>query len=633
MKKQLLFGALVLVGIFSFINSFAQTTYTFTNCGATGGTGPTQGQVNTAYSSTNLNGNVTVNTQGIQEWVVPYTGNYSIYAAGAQGGDYGTTYIAGRGASIYGEFNLTAGTVLQIVVGQRGADYMTTGNAATGGGGGSYVVDTSNTTPLVIAGGGGGRRNTGAAGTFAQADGTISNNGQDAAATTGTGGSAGNGGTSSEPAGGGTGGPGAGLLSNGGACGSCSSNSYGKAFVNGALGGIIGLPYTSGTGTQGGFGGGGSGCWCYRGTPGGGGGYSGGGTGINNTAAGGGGSFNAGTNKMDTSGVHSGHGKVVITLLCPSIAPSISCSSNLILNSDSNNCGVMVNYAAPNDPCATVTQTSGLPSGSVFPIGTTTNTFIATNSFGSDTCSFTITVVDSIMPTVTCPSNVVTCNSVVNNIAPAYYDNCSVNVTYTLSGATTGSGNNDASGATFNVGVTTVQYMVSDSSGNMDSCSFTVTNNMVDTSVSRNLSTFTANETGATYQWLNCDSNFMAISGATNQSYTATTNGSYAVIVSKNGCTDTSACQMINNVGITNVGFGNISIYPNPTNGLFTIDMGSYDEVVNYTITSIDGRIVTQKSNVIENKITIDLGNESKGVYLLKLHNHKSSSVFRISRL
>ena len=38
---------------------FAQFTYTFTNAGATGETGPTQAQINSAYASTNLNGAVT----------------------------------------------------------------------------------------------------------------------------------------------------------------------------------------------------------------------------------------------------------------------------------------------------------------------------------------------------------------------------------------------------------------------------------------------------------------------------------------------------------------------------------------------------------------------------------------------
>lgn len=49
----------------------AQTVYSFTNVGATGRFGPTQTQVNNAYSGTTLGGQVSINTQGVQEWVVP----------------------------------------------------------------------------------------------------------------------------------------------------------------------------------------------------------------------------------------------------------------------------------------------------------------------------------------------------------------------------------------------------------------------------------------------------------------------------------------------------------------------------------------------------------------------------------
>ena len=49
--------------------------YLFTNCSATGKSGPTQSQVNSTYTSGNtLNGSVTINTQGIQEWTVPSSG-------------------------------------------------------------------------------------------------------------------------------------------------------------------------------------------------------------------------------------------------------------------------------------------------------------------------------------------------------------------------------------------------------------------------------------------------------------------------------------------------------------------------------------------------------------------------------
>src|SRR5688572_5842305 len=98
--------------LFSFVlslNLTAQQTYSFTNASATGSAGPTQGQVNTAYGSTNLNGSVVVNPQGIQNFTIPVSGPYRIQARGGQG--YGT--FGGRGAIMIGDFTLTAGTVLK----------------------------------------------------------------------------------------------------------------------------------------------------------------------------------------------------------------------------------------------------------------------------------------------------------------------------------------------------------------------------------------------------------------------------------------------------------------------------------------------------------------------------------------
>ena len=46
------------------------STYIFTNAGATGRFGPTQAQIDAAYLGTSLEGAVTINTQGIQEWTV-----------------------------------------------------------------------------------------------------------------------------------------------------------------------------------------------------------------------------------------------------------------------------------------------------------------------------------------------------------------------------------------------------------------------------------------------------------------------------------------------------------------------------------------------------------------------------------
>ena len=53
--------------------------------------------------------------------------------------------------------------------------------------------------------------------------------------------------------------------------------------------------------------------------------------------------------------------------------------------------------------------------------------------------------------------------------------NCgNTTTTYTLSGATTGGGANDASGTLFNIGTTTVTYLVENAVGEQVTCSFSV---------------------------------------------------------------------------------------------------------------------------------------------------------------
>ena len=60
---------------------------------------------------------------GIQHWTVPFTGTYRITAVGASGGDDDTrTPARGRGAYMRGDFDLTKGEVIKILVGQKGTE-------------------------------------------------------------------------------------------------------------------------------------------------------------------------------------------------------------------------------------------------------------------------------------------------------------------------------------------------------------------------------------------------------------------------------------------------------------------------------------------------------------------------------
>ena len=70
----------------------------------------------------------------------------------------------------------------------------------------------------------------------------------------------------------------------------------------------------------------------------------------------------------------------------------------------------------------------------------------------------------------------------------------------------------------------------------------------VDTSVIQNGNELVSNAIGATYQWIDCGNANMPVVGAIGQSFSPLVNGDYAVVVTTNGCTDTSACYSVNNV-------------------------------------------------------------------------------------
>jgi gliding motility-associated-like protein len=151
------------------------------------------------------------------------------------------------------------------------------------------------------------------------------------------------------------------------------------------------------------------------------------------------------------------------------------CPIDIVVFNEDSICGENVNWAPPVviDNCQNVTVVASHNPGDLFPIGTTTVTYIATDAGGnSDTCSFNVTVLDKESPVISgCPGNIVinsepgVCGANVGWIAPTATDNCGV-----VSLLTT---NNP--GSFFPVGVTTVTYSAVDAGNNVTTCVFTVT--------------------------------------------------------------------------------------------------------------------------------------------------------------
>jgi gliding motility-associated-like protein len=147
-------------------------------------------------------------------------------------------------------------------------------------------------------------------------------------------------------------------------------------------------------------------------------------------------------------------------------------------------------FVAPSvsDNCGVPVLKSGYPItspvSSVNCVSTQTRTWIYVDACGNESDPFMQTVIwtsDQTKPVLTCPAPQVFCinpnNSYTIPVITAT-DNCSnVTVQYTITGATTRSGTGTDASGIFNVGISTIQWTVTDGCNNSITCSITVTVN------------------------------------------------------------------------------------------------------------------------------------------------------------
>ena len=147
-----------------------------------------------------------------------------------------------------------------------------------------------------------------------------------------------------------------------------------------------------------------------------------------------------------------------------------------------------------------------------------------------------------------------------------------------------------------------------------------LTINNVDVSVSSNEPTLSATAINATYQWIDCDNENAPISGETNQSFTATANGSYAVIVTQNGCADTSLCIDVSTIGIDELTKElKLVVYPNPSKSIFNVSYNG-DNMTEFTVCDLAGRTL-KTGYLLNGNNLIELDSEPKGIYILKIES------------
>ena len=207
-----------------------------------------------------------------------------------------------------------------------------------------------------------------------------------------------------------------------------------------------------------------------------------------------------------------------------------------------------------------------------------------------------------------------------------------VSYTWTLPGDWKGSSANTSINVTAGSVSGNIRVIATNTCGSSAAQTINVTVNTVNTSVTQSGAVLTANAAGAAYLWINCTGKTL-ISGESNQSYTASANGNYAVIVKQAGCSDTSTCMNITFVGVVeSTDASALNVYPNPSKGKFTIEAANTlsPEARIEIYNAIGEKVYTGASFKQQTSKEIDLSKELKGIYFVKLYDKEKVFIKKI---
>lgn len=154
---------------------------------------------------------------------------------------------------------------------------------------------------------------------------------------------------------------------------------------------------------------------------------------------------------------------------------------------------------------------------------------------------------------------------------------------------------------------------------------------LVNTAVTVSGATLIAGAEAGDFQWLDCNDNYAEISGATDSEFSPMENGLYAVSITSNGCQDTSACYLINSVGVEEfVDKNELSLFPNPTMGSLYLHIDQPLKNARIQVFAVDGKKVIDLQSDLEDGMKLPIQIELNGIYIVSIQNETDTAYFRV---
>lgn len=126
-------------------------------------------------------------------------------------------------------------------------------------------------------------------------------------------------------------------------------------------------------------------------------------------------------------------------------------------------------------------------------------------------------------------------------------------------------------------------------------------------------------DSGALYQWLDCENGYFPLTGENNHFFIPNDSGYYAVEVSKSSCVDTTLCSGFSSIFKDNSQLIKVYCYPNPVVNELTIHAPGIAGELNVSIYDFTGKVLTTQTVVQSDVCRVDFSKAPAGVYCVKL--------------